>query len=374
MNRWAPHLYRQEAISRGIPGEIVESALHQAHKLQNAGLPAILSLGHLAFHTNVAYSFLRKTVCRRLDPYRTFPIRKRNGGERYINVPHPDLLQVQKWIDRFILSNIPASPYSYAYCKGQSIVECAQQHLGCNWLIKVDLRHFFETLSEIQAYRVFSEIGYGNLISFEMARLCSKVLKRNSRKYQKSNWLSNAPSPIGDYNDERIGHLPQGAPTSPKLANLIVHKLDFEIAEVCKKLSLTFTRYADDIVLSTAARDFTRQNGLEAIRTVYALLPKYGLRPNPQKAKIITPGARKIVLGLLVDGDKVRLTKTFKRALECHLFFASKDPVWHTTRRGFDSVLGLKNYITGLLAYANQVDHEYVEKQLKLNEFPQWPV
>jgi RNA-directed DNA polymerase len=373
MNLWAPHLYRQEAIRRGIPDEIVELALHQAHKLQNAGLPAILSLGHLAFHTNVDYSFLRNTVCRRFDPYRAFQIRKRDGGARYINVPHTNLLQVQKWIDRFILSNIPASPYSYAYCKGQSIVECAKQHLGCIWLIKVDLRHFFESLSEIQAYRVFSEIGYGNLISFEIARLCSKVLKHNSRKYQKPNWLSNAPSPIDDYNDERIGHLPQGAPTSPKLANLIVRKLDFEIAEVCERLRLTFTRYADDIVLSTGARDFTRNIGLEAIRTIYALLPKYGLRPNPQKAQIIPPGARKIVLGLLVDGNKVRLSKTFKRALECHLFFAAKDPVGHTTRRGFSSVLGLKNYITGLLAYANQIDPEYVEKQLILNGIPKWP-
>ena len=295
-------------------------------------------------------------------------------GARYINVPHTNLLQVQKWIDRFILSNIPASPYSYAYCKGQSIVECAKQHLGCIWLIKVDFRHLFESLSEIQAYRVFSEIGYGNLISFEMARLCSKVLKRNSRKYQKPNWLSDSPSPIDDYDDGRIGHLPQGAPTSPKLSNLIVRKLDYEIAELCETLRLTFTRYADDIVLSSAARDFTRQNGLEAIRDIYALLPKYGLRPNPQKAQIIPPGARKIVLGLLVDGDKVRLSKTFKSTLECHLFFAAKDPVWHTTRRGFDSVLGLKNYISGLLAYANHVDPQYVEKQLNLNGLPQWPV
>lgn len=374
MTRWPPIQYRQEGTRRAVPKNIIKSALQQAHSLQKVGLPAVLTLGHLAYHTDVPYNFLRKTVARRINPYRTFTIQKRSGGLRYINAPFQHLLRTQQWIDKYILSKVPVSPYSYAFSQGQSILECAQQHLGCIWLIKIDLRHFFESLSEIQVYHVFLNIGYGHLIAFEMARLCTKVLRKDSKKYKKPNWISNNFSPIEDYNDNRIGHLPQGAPTSPKLANAIVYNLDLEIAEAVEKLGLTFTRYADDITLSTASKDFTRQKGLEIIHTIYSILPKYGLRPNPQKAQIIPPGSRKIVLGLLVDSQKVRLSKSFRNKLECHLHFAAKDPIGHAHRRGFHSVLGLKNYVMGLLAYTTQIDPEYVETLLKQNAIPMWPI
>ena len=292
MIRWSPILYQNEGLRKGVPENVILSALKQANRLQAAGLPAVLTLAHLSHHTDVAYGFLRKVVSRDINPYRTFTIKKRSGGFRYINEPNQHLLRTQKWIDRYILSKVPVSPYSYAFNQGQSIVECAQQHLGC-WLIKIDLRHFFESLSEIQAYQVFKNLGYGNLIAFEMARLSTKVLQKEAKKYNKLNWKSHFLYSIKRYEDKRIGHLPQGAPTSPKLANAIVYNLDLEISEAIKKYGLTFTRYADDIALSTAAKDFTREKAIMTIKTIYEILPKYGLRPNPQKAKIIPPGGRK---------------------------------------------------------------------------------
>jgi RNA-directed DNA polymerase len=374
MNRWAPNLYKNEAVKRGVAPSIYTPALKQALKLQDAGLPAVLSLGHIAFHTGVPYKYLRSIVTRKFDPYRTFSIRKRSGGRRYINVPCDKLLRVQRWIDQYILSKLHVSPYSYAYNKNQKIIKCAEQHLKCTWLIKIDLRLFFESLSEIQVYKVFADAGYGALVSFEMARLCTKVLDHIAKKYQKTNWISRNNMPIHDYNDKRIGHLPQGAPTSPKLANLIVQKLDFEIADLIKDTGLTYTRYADDLILSTCQPDFTRQKGLETIKKIYKFLPKYGLRPNTQKAQIIPPGARKIVLGLLVDSDKVRLSKSFRNTLECHLFYSAKDALIHAQQRKFDSVLGLKNYVNGLLAYAKQIDPEYTSKILTRNSVISWPL
>src|SRR5208282_5735557 len=168
MTRWAPHLYSQEGERRGITQEVVNASLRQARLLQDNGLPPILTLGHLAFHTDIPYWKLRTFAARQLvikdehsepkafrvyDPYRSFQIKKQSGGYRRICVPEPDLMKVQRWIDLFILSQIKASPYSFAFEKGQSILDCAQQHLGCRWLIKVDLRNFFESLSEIQVYR-----------------------------------------------------------------------------------------------------------------------------------------------------------------------------------------------------------------------------
>lgn len=374
MIRWSPILYRKEGLRKGIPEKVIESAIKQAIKLQASDLPAVLTLRHLAYHVDVPYSFLRNVVSRKVNPYRNFRIRKRSGGFRYVNVPNQYLMRTQKWIDKFILSKVLTSPYSYAFNKGQSIVECAQQHLGCTWLIKIDLRHFFESLSEIQVYHIFINMGYGNLISFEMARLCTKVSLPYAKKYSKSNWRSHYSSKIKDYENELIGHLPQGAPTSPKLANAIVRDLDMEIAEIAEKHGLIFTRYADDITFSTASNNFNRKEAMKIINTIYSILPKYGLRPNPQKVSIIPPGGRKIVLGLLVDCSHVKLPKSFRSKLECHLYFAGKDPNGHAQKRGFNSVLGMKAYLYGLLSYAKQIDPEYVEQLFKKYAAPAWPL
>ncbi|MGM0588695.1 MAG: reverse transcriptase family protein [Bacteroidota bacterium] len=374
MNRWPPIPYQKKGLLKGIDEQVIDNSLRQAHSLQGKNFPPLLTLGHLAFQTDVSYYFIRKVVARDINPYRTFSIKKRSGGRRYINVPEPKLMKVQKWIDQFILSKIEPSAYSYAFNEGKSIVECAEQHLQCRWLIKLDLRHFFESLSEIQAYHVFKNLGYDNLISFELARICTKVTRRSSKKYHNNYWLARNDSPIPDYYDPRIGHLPQGVPTSPKLSNIIVKELDNEIQSIANKHNLCFTRYADDITISTYSNSFNRNIAVEIIRKIYALFPKYGLRPNPQKAKIIPPGARKLVLGLLVDSNKVRLSKSFRKALECHLYFCAKDPIEHAKKRGFDSVLGLKNFITGKLAYTKQVDAHYHSKLLDEYGEIDWPI
>lgn len=374
MTRWAPNLYRREGIAQGISLEIINSSLKNAHISQNAGFPAILTLKHLAVHTNVPYVVLRNIVSRRIEPYRTFSIRKYGGGRRNISVPSYHLMNIQRWIDKFILSKIPPNPHSYAFHPGQSILACAEQHLGCKWLVKVDLRHFFESLSEIQVYHIFKEIGYNNLISFEMARLCTKVSRWGSRKYRLPNWTTNNTYSIHNYNNGRIGHLPQGAPTSPKLANLIVRKLDLELAEIFEKDEFVYTRYADDIAVSTSTKQFSIKNAHKVINSIYSKLPEFNLRPNPQKVQILHPGSRKVILGLLVDGDKIRLSKSFRNKLECHLYYINKDCFQHCDNRHFDSVLGLKNYINGLLAFARQVDSEYVDKLLRSYGKPVWPV
>ena len=374
MTRWAPHSYRREATFRGVSDDVADAALKQTNRLHDAGLPSVLTLGHFAFHTGIPYAFLRAAVSRRLPAaYRVFSIRKRSGGKRYINVPCPRLRLAQKWIDRFILPGIQVSPHSYAFDRGCSIVDCASQHLRCRWLVKVDLRDFFESLSEIQAYRVFHSAGYGKLISFQMARLCTNVLRADGKRYTMSHWRARGFSRIREYASTHLGHLPQGAPTSPKLANLIVRPLDREIASIAHERGLVYTRYADDITLSTAS-EYSRSQAQELVRSIYSMLPRYGLRPNPQKAQIIPPGARKIVLGLLVEGDRPRLSKRFRRKLECHMYYSAKDPVGHAQRRGFDSVLGLRNHIGGLLVFATHVDPQYAAKISEKHSPIEWPL
>ena len=107
MGLWPPHKYREQAAELGRAPATVEAAIEQAHVVQEGGLPAILSLGHLAWHTDVPYGFLRSVIERDVVPYRLFRIQKRSGGWRQICVAEPRLRRVMRWLNRFVLLSLP---------------------------------------------------------------------------------------------------------------------------------------------------------------------------------------------------------------------------------------------------------------------------
>ena len=91
---------------------------------------------------------------------------------------------------------------------------------------------------------------------------------------------------------------------------------DQEVAAFADREGLVYSRYADDLSLSTTARTFTREGAARVIGQIYQLMGGYGLSPNRTKTKVIPPGARKVVLGLLVDGPKPPLSREFLTAAE----------------------------------------------------------
>ncbi len=101
-----------------------------------------------------------------------------------------------------------------------------------------------------------------------------------------------------------------------------------------------------------------------------------GLAPNITKTQIMPPGARKIVLGLLVDGEVPKLSREFRSKLRMHLYYLKHSdvgPVSHAENRGFESVFGLKNHIEGLIAYAGQIDPKYAALCNNQMEKINWP-
>lgn len=362
MDLWSPRQYREQARELGHPPETSEAAVEQAHAVQQRGLPAILSLGHLAWHTGVPYRLLRNVVERNVDPYRLFRIKKRRGGWRQICVAEPRLRRVMRWLNRFVLTSLPPHHASYAYARGCSILKCAQMHVGSRWLIKIDIQQFFESISEVQVYRVFSSAGYEPLVSFELARLTTR-LSNSRRRYSRPNWRnwdSSRHANILWYQNPHLGNLPQGAPTSPAIANLAVREFDRSIEKLAKSCELIYTRYSDDLIFSTAEPTYSRVQATRLISTVYSKMHAIGLRPHTAKTVVVPPGARKVVLGLLVDGTRVRLSREFRARLECHVHYARRfGPQGHSKRRGFRSVFGFENHLRGLINFARSVDEEF---------------
>jgi hypothetical protein len=158
------------------------------------------------------------------------------------------------------------------------------------------------------------------------------------------------------------------------LANLSVRSLDEAIEAIADSAGMIYTRYADDLFLSSEDKDFTRKDASALIAKVYIELRKHGFSPNTSKTSLSSPGSRKVVLGLLVDGNRPRLRREFKASLRLHLYYCKRDVAAHAKARKFAAIAGLRNHLQGLLSYAGQIEPDYAERMRKEFAAIAWPI
>lgn len=385
MERWSSRQYKQAAIERGIDPAIVEKATAIGLDIvrRNRNVQPVFTLRHLAELAAVDYSLLRNYVSRGADPYEAFRLKKRpaaNGDSRYriICIPHPPLMKVQRWITQNVLKHGDVHEASVAFAPDSTLIKATQPHCGAQWLIKLDIKRFFESIPERIIYRVFREFGFQALVAFEMTRLCTRLYPEPPI-YDTRKWSSAGISgyKIRAYEQAWQGHLPQGAPTSPMLANLACLKLDELLAELADNEGMQYTRYADDLTFSSRSKELGRDRATNVVGKVFKHLVHLGFSPNRSKTSIVPPGGRKIVLGLLVDGEMPRLSREFKATLRQHIHYLTLDgcgPVKHAQERGFVSVVGLRNHVLGLIGFASQIEPNYARARRKEFEQVQWPI
>jgi hypothetical protein len=432
---------------QGTEPELLRRTLETVRlTLRQPSRPApILSLKHLALASGVPLETLRSWIGRHgPDPYTVFLIPKRgkrawlgdpSEGMRRICAPNGPLLRVQRYIARAALARVEPHQASTAFAPGCCIRTAATPHRGSRWLIKIDVKGFFESISEVAVYRVFRGLGYQPLVAFEMTRLCTRRAGQPGGARAKTRWLarradkrgidfyrlhgqprSNRPTePIligaqeasrfrreyrelagrgGHLRDElleavhearereertwatRMGYLPQGAPTSPMLANLVARPLDEALEAHAHRSGLVYTRYADDMTFSTARDDLNFASATGFVREAYAILARHGLQPNLAKTRIRGPGSRKVVLGLVVDDpERPRLPREFRDRMRMHFYYLRKlGPATHAEKRGFRTVLDLRLHLEGLVFYARDVDPSLGEAwQNEYKSIP-WPI
>ena len=386
---WPSAKYWFQGRKENVPEHLIKEGMERALPPQRKNLPAILDLAHLASMSNTHVDVLKAIVRRHSNPYRAYAIHKHNGRKRWLASPIGDLRVVQSWLHKNLLSLVHHPQNSYAYWPSSSTMFAAECHVGCAWLIKIDVERFFDSISEIQVYHVFRHLGYPALVSFQVARLCTRVLPIDGLNpgavygrylYSNNYWsvkIQDSGERYKKYSDShrRIGSLPQGAPTSPLLAELATLRLDNDLEALCGKYQLSYTRYADDLIFSTQTKDFSRREAAKFIKEAYDCLFRYGLRPNHSKTTVVPPGSRKVVLGLLVDAERPRLTKDFRDKVRLHLYYSKKfGPQEHANGREFETVIGLKNHLLGLISYATSVDEIWAKARLEEFYEIDWPL
>jgi RNA-directed DNA polymerase len=354
----SPHRYRT-LTPAGLDPAIVDRALVLESRQRASGVQPIYTLRHLAHMSGVGYGFLRRVVERESDPYNIYTIRKRDGKSlRSIAAPDEGLAAVQRWLLDETFAKMPTTPWSFAYERASSSIKCAQEHLGATWLLKMDLKDFFHGTDERDVYHLLRKHGYSELVAFELGRIVTRSVKETQNwlptKYAKTvDWRRDAGFPYDK--PVRLGYLPQGASTSGAIANVLASGLDRSLNKLAVSYGTTYTRYADDLTFSGGP--FDRASAQKLASSVTSAIFAAGYAPNENKTRLIGPGRRLEVLGILVDGSKLHLPARFRKRIETHLYgLETYGVTGHLDNRGFRDIDGMSRHILGLIAHVHAVD------------------
>jgi RNA-directed DNA polymerase len=281
--------FRQHASERGLSEYDIDRALAYASALVKSGVPIIYSETHLA----QLWGFLEQPLNwvlqkRRHKLYRRFSILKRSGGRRLISSPVQSLRQIQQWILLNVLNSMPAHPCAFGFVRGRSIRDNAAIHVGQRHVLSLDIFEFFSSIQPFYVMRVFRSVGY----SSSVAQLL-----------------------VDATTVDRC--LPQGAPTSPALSNLVMLEVDRALSEYARVSRLRYSRYADDLTFSGTIRvDGVIRYVREQLRTV-------GLRLNESKTRLMSRHERQEVTGIVVN-DRMQVSRQKRRQLRQVTHFVSK--------------------------------------------------
>lgn len=239
------------------------------------------------------------------DHYSRFEIPKRNGKKRVISSPKPAMRKAQAWIRQKILSDLNYHEAAMAFRPGQSIVDNAQVHAGAAVIIRIDLKDFFPSIDFEQVRLLFQSFGYNGGVSTVLALICTDSPRAKVVLDGLTQWAALAPR-----------SLPQGAVTSPDLANLVAHHLDTRLMAYAQKSGWKYSRYADDLVFSTS---MAKPNASGVIKAVTGICSAEGFVVNDAKTKVMRSPHRQMVTGLVVNNGNIRLSRRDQRRIRAFL-------------------------------------------------------
>jgi retron-type reverse transcriptase len=232
--------------------------------------------------------------------YREFIVPKRSGGARRILAPEPELKELQRRILRRLFGRLRAHPAAQGFERGRSIVTNAKAHVGRAVVVRMDLKDFFPATRAKRVYRYFRKIGWDRDASKLLTRLCTHE-----------------------------DGLPQGAPTSPRLSNLVNYRLDARLTGLAERrrvtnprtmgrledevIGATYTRYADDLTFSFPIDDPRLVRYV--IRVTRQIVGSEGYELHlHKKLRISRRHDRQRVTGLVVN-ERVNLPRSTRRLL-----------------------------------------------------------
>lgn len=266
--------------------------------------------------------------------YTHISIKKSNGKIRDIYAPNSFLKVVQrKLLDNYLIRLEP-SEYSYAYCKGISVADNAAVHIGKKKILKLDISHFFDSIDYDMVYSAVRKLG----LSVQATTLIVNICTLNSL-------------------------LPQGAPTSPHIANLVMRYFDERIGNLCRSQDIAYSRYCDDMTFSG---DFN-ENALT--ETVSHMLYRQGFSLNTQKTICVFNSQKQLVTGIVVN-HKMQVSRNKRKKIRQQVYYCKKYGVCQSL--SFSGIeISPEKYLhslMGRISFALQVNPDDTEMQEYFND------
>ena len=254
--------------------------------------------------------------------YRKVRIPKRSGGFRELSVPDEILKKIQRKIADVVLSRMEISRYATAYHFGSSVQKNATPHVGQPKILKLDVKHFFDSITYSYVKdKCFPAERFSEPCRILLTMLC--------------------------YHGDT---LPQGAPTSPMISNIVMKDFDEIVGAFCRERNISYTRYCDDMTFSG---DFDER---EVRRFVKEELFKNGFILNNEKTTLLTRDKRQTVTGVVVN-DKPSVPRTYRREIRQEMHYISAHGLdghlLRTNRSGqkskyLDKLLGRINFVLSI--------------------------
>ncbi|MBL8507616.1 MAG: RNA-directed DNA polymerase [Chitinimonas sp.] len=303
-------VYLGAGVSAGL-----DDARHDTARLASKQLPLLDGPQALAAAMGVPLAELRflayhRSVSR-ISHYRRFGIAKKTGGVRLISAPMPRLKRAQYWVLDRILARLPLHEAAHGFVPGRSIVGNALPHVGRAVVLNLDLQNFFPSIAYPRVRGLFQSFGYSRQMATLLALICtetpSEEVELDGNRYHVQT-------------GERC--LPQGAPSSPAITNLLCRRLDKRLTATAAKLGFSYTRYADDMTFSA---DAPQADGLARLLwRVKRIIADEGFTLHPDKQRIMRAASRQEVTGVVVNRQPAICRDTLRR-FRATMFQVEKD-------------------------------------------------
>lgn len=226
---------------------------------------------------------------------KTFRLRKKHGGYREITAPKGGLRGILNALNILLQTYDEPTPWAFGFVCGRSVVDNARPHVGKRYILNLDLKDFFPTITRQQVADCLTAEPFGfSSLAVKLISGLATVRTKNNKEV-----------------------LAQGFATSPTLSNFICREMDKEIASIATAQGITFTRYADDLTFSSDT-DILRPQG-ELVQQVKAIVERYGFRLNEEKTHLQRRGRRQEVTGLMVT-EKVNVSRRYVREIRSLLY------------------------------------------------------
>jgi RNA-directed DNA polymerase len=328
-------VYLGEGVSGGLNQltsdveRLKQHNLPEYHTPEDIATAMGISVGQLRF-----LAFARSTST--VSHYVRFLIPKKTGGERLISAPMPRLKQAQQWIFQEILSRVALHRAAHGFRRGRSIVSNAQPHVGADVIINLDMQDFFPSISYPRVKGLFRSLGYSEAVSTIFGLLCTEADTEAVELDGKTYFVALS---------ER--HLPQGAPSSPALTNLLCRRLDRRLTEMAAEFGFTYTRYADDLTFSASGDNLRHIRRI--LNQTQRIVTHEGFTIHEQKTRVLRKSQHQEVTGIVVN-EKLNVDRQTLKRFRATLHHIEKDgPQGKSWGNGSDlmaAIEGFANYVS----------------------------